>query len=151
MFFKKLILEYKVKHCDICEKCVQNFDHHCYYINNCVGAENLGRFFIFVILFTISLILQAILQFSIVFHTLKYHSNLNFFFLICKIRLFNSVKINYCIIMIHTIFLLFMIFSLLILLKNISQTIFTGKTYYERIKEIQNSENQEETIRLNIE
>jgi palmitoyltransferase len=28
------------KHCTICCKCVDDFDHHCIWLNNCVGAVN---------------------------------------------------------------------------------------------------------------
>jgi hypothetical protein len=28
------------KHCTICMKCVDNFDHHCIWLNNCVGTAN---------------------------------------------------------------------------------------------------------------
>ena len=37
------------KHCIVCKKCVQEFDHHCMWINNCVGKENFKIFSVMLI------------------------------------------------------------------------------------------------------
>lgn len=38
---------YRTRHCHECEKCVSTYDHHCPWINNCVGEKNRHYFFLF--------------------------------------------------------------------------------------------------------
>ena len=42
----------KIQHCLICERCVENWDHHCYWLNTCINDKNYAKFHAFVI-FTI--------------------------------------------------------------------------------------------------
>ena len=45
--------EYETKHCFICNSCIKEFDHHCYWINKCVGSKNYCYFFVFLNVITI--------------------------------------------------------------------------------------------------
>lgn len=38
----------RMKHCSVCDKCVESFDHHCGWINNCVASKNHREFVIMV-------------------------------------------------------------------------------------------------------
>ena len=41
--------KFRSKHCLICEICVDEFDHHCFWVGNCIGKDNYTLFFIFLI------------------------------------------------------------------------------------------------------
>lgn len=53
------------KHCGICKGCVAKHDHHCIWINNCVGHKNTRHFLAFLTLTNIFLTYGSILSHSI--------------------------------------------------------------------------------------
>lgn len=44
----KVIRTPRSRHCNVCGVCVERFDHHCPWINNCVGANNHNNYLMFV-------------------------------------------------------------------------------------------------------
>ena len=44
-------VQIKSRHCKLCGRCVEDFDHHCMWINNCIGKKNYLSF-VFMITFT---------------------------------------------------------------------------------------------------
>ena len=40
---------FRIKHCLICNICVYRFDHHCFWVDNCIGDKNYLLFYSFVV------------------------------------------------------------------------------------------------------
>jgi hypothetical protein len=45
----------RARHCGVCNKCVDRYDHHCPWINNCVGLKNHNHFMKFIYFLLITL------------------------------------------------------------------------------------------------
>jgi len=45
-------------HCIICDICIEDFDHHCFWVNNCIGGNNLSTFIIFLLSVSLNLLLN---------------------------------------------------------------------------------------------
>ena len=53
----------KIKHCHVCKRCIKGFDHHCNWIDNCVGDNNKTRFLIFVAITLFNLVFNLCIGF----------------------------------------------------------------------------------------
>ncbi|XP_045827679.1 probable protein S-acyltransferase 15 [Trifolium pratense] len=75
----------RTHHCRVCRRCVLKMDHHCLWINNCVGYWNYKAFFDFILYATISSIYSTVLFISCVLqkewgHTIE--SSLKLFYVL---------------------------------------------------------------------
>ncbi|MQL92418.1 hypothetical protein Taro_025050 [Colocasia esculenta] len=55
----KIVRPLRSKHCSTCDRCVEQFDHHCPWVSNCIGKKNKWDFFMFLILETSAMVVTG--------------------------------------------------------------------------------------------
>lgn len=65
----KIFRPRRSSHCTYCDCCVEVFDHHCKFVNNCIGKYNYKYFFAFLSLLQFTFLFQLITQIIYLFKT----------------------------------------------------------------------------------
>ena len=96
----KIKKENHTVHCFICQQCIEDFDHHCYWINKCVGKKNYCLFISFLFYNLINFSYYIYIDFHTFFKKNKKHKTLSLIFSI----------INLCIIIFFALLIFLLIF-----------------------------------------
>ena len=118
----------KISHCPICERCIYSRDHHCFWLDNCIGFLNHKIFLIYLILLFTFFLYSEIIIFN-------FFSNLNESNSLID-SLFNSFYKNFSRSLMFLLFLQLIsitLYSFLILLQQIL-LISVNYTQYELFK-----------------
>ncbi|CAD8104874.1 unnamed protein product [Paramecium sonneborni] len=123
------------KHCDICQSCVLVYDHHCPWVDNCIGSNNHFQFYIFVFLLCLDITFTLAYQFYFVIKQIQDDGGIDHSFIILFILSIFSI-----------IIMLLFLFPLWLLFYIQTVNLLTGQTTYEKYSQSMKKANEQSNI-----
>lgn len=118
----------RAHHCSVCQRCIRKMDHHCPWVNNCIGENNQKYFVLFTLyIATISLHAVTISIYRLIYCVSNEWNN-------CSV--YSPPKILICILILMICAFIFGTFTIVMLVKQLV-AICHDKTGIERLKKEQ--------------
>ena len=92
----KIIKKSGTKHCIICNKCIENWDHHCYWLNICINKETYNLFLSFVIILFLVIVFNIIIYISISFNIKIFNPKLNYLNTVLFVGILGFILVLLC-------------------------------------------------------
>ena len=112
------------------------FDHHCYYVDNCIGENNIKKFLAFVSLLFLFCIFQIVYHILTLSGAIIYDQNYDLLYVLFNLitgKLFLTQLLS----IIYLIFSFLVIVFVFIVLVNTGKSVCLNKTVFERYVERQ--------------
>lgn len=134
----KIVRPAKASHCRECDQCVKNFDHHCYFVANCIGERNWGNFILFLVFSSLLIVYRVGCSVAVIILIyLDYRGFTNAFFqeeeLLITFLVFVGIGLVFFFICTRKmeIYLIFFGIGILILIITIGKNLEEDMNYYE--------------------
>eukprot|EP00917_Polyrhabdina_sp_WS-2016_P018011 GHVP01038941.1.p1 GENE.GHVP01038941.1~~GHVP01038941.1.p1 ORF type:complete len:251 (+),score=14.88 GHVP01038941.1:91-843(+) len=124
----RTVKPFRAHHCSDCAHCVHRFDHHCIWLDNCVGKNNQRAFYLFLFFLTNALLFQWVFSGIFVSAIVKHTSNDDN---ILKSLLLEPIL--YCLVANSILNLLWFGFVSYLFIRT-SKAMITNLTFYEFLK-----------------
>lgn len=130
------------KHCFLCNKCIEVFDHHCHWINNCVGHLNKPWFLLFIISLLMTLAVDSFISFNVLL--VQSNKQINNFLMgnIYFRNIYSGLILLLC------LFFIFPVSYLLYMQLKNKDSQKEVETYYKEVKELKDDNENEKTEKL---